>query len=268
MMFKLKYFYVVFAISFLISCSSDDMGSSQNNNDYFPLVIDNSWDYKSVTSNGEESQNNDQTMTITNEEMVNDTLFFDATSDENNTNLTTTGILSSGRLFKEAGKFQIKGQFSELVNGLPAGISLPINASVIPIYDKNASSTAELFAETGSFLQDFNGLDLTVDFTLSSQNIGTANTMDVNGTTYDDILSSSVTLTMQINAAPSDLPVTITVLDQQEVLTATHHFANEEGMIKSEITTSFDFEELPNVDLPDVSSNTVQELESSNVVLP
>ena len=245
------------------------MDNTENNKDYFPLMVDNSWDYTSVTSTDGDSQNNEQTLTLTDEEMINDTLFFDASSG-NNLNLTTTGILSSGRLFKKEGKLQLKGQFSDFLNALPAGISLPVNTNIIPVYDKNADLEAELFAESGSFSQDFNGLEINVEFTLSSQNTGTSNTMEVNGTTYNDVLSSSIKLNMQITAMPSGLPVTVPLLEQQDVLTATHHFANETGMIKSEVTTSFNFEDLSEVgiDLPDVNVNTLQQLESTNVVLP
>ena len=270
-MFNFKFLTVLITISVLLSCSSDDddMSDVESKKDYFPLMIDNSWDYTSVTSTSGDSLSNEQTLTLTDEEMINDTLFFDATS-SNNLNLTTTGILSSGRLFKKEGRLQLKGQFDDFINELPAGISLPVDANIIPIYDKNAGSEAELFAESGSFSQSFNGLNLDVEFTLSSQNTGTKTKMEVNGTTYNNVITSSIKLNMEVNASPSGFPVTVPLLEQQDVLTVTHHFANETGMIKSEVITSFNFDDFSQlgVDLPDVNSSTVQELESNNLILP
>ncbi len=253
----------------IASCSSDDdMGDAQANKNYFPLVVDNAWSYSNQTTTADGSSSSSETMNIASEEMLSDTLFFQAETDNTSATLTTTSILSGGQLFKEEGKLMLKGQFDELVNGLPAGISLPIEANIIPIYSKNAGANAELFAESGSFTETVNDLNLSVEFTLSSQNLSMGNSLEVDGTTYQDVLSASVTLNMQITATPSDIPLTITVLDQQDVLSATHYFANEEGMVKSEITTSFDFEDIPEIDLPDVNSSTVQKLESSNVILP
>ena len=254
----------------IASCSSDDdMSDAQEvNKDYFPLVVDNSWSYSNETTTADGSSSSSETMNIASEEMLNDTLFFQAETDNTSATITTTSVLSGGQLFKEEGKLMLKGQFDDLVSGLPAGISLPIEANIIPIYNKNAGANAELFAESGSFTETVDGLDLSVDFTLSSQNLSIGNSLEVNGMTYDDVLSASVTLNMQITATPSDIPVTITVLDQQDVFSTTHYFANEEGLVKSEITTSLDFEDIPEFDLPDVNSSTVQELESNNVILP
>ena len=242
----------------------------QDEANFFPLVIDNSWDYLNTFSDASGFDVSNETMTLTGEEMVNDTLFFQAESDNLNANLTTTGILVGGELFKKDDQLQIKGQFNDLVSGLPAGISLPIDANVIPIYSTSAGENVELFSESGSFSQTQNDITYDVNFTLSSQNAGSMDSMDVSGTTYDNVIASSLTLTLEITGTPNGFPVTITVLEQQDVLAATHFFANEIGMIKSEIITSVNFEDLSQlgIDLPDINSNTLQELQSSNVTLP
>jgi hypothetical protein len=269
-MFKSISLPLILMLLIIASCSSDDdMGNAQEvNKDYFPLVVDNSWSFFNETTTADGSTSSSETMNIASEEMLNDTLFFQAETDNNTATITTTSILSGGELFKEEGKLMIKGQFGDLISSLPAGLSLPVEANIIPIYSKNAGANAELFAESGSFTETVNDLNLSMDFTLSSQNLSVGNSMEVDGTTYQDVLSANVTLNMQITASPGDIPFTITVLDQQDVFSSTHHFANEVGIIKSEIATSFDFEELPDIDLPDVNTSTVQELGSSNVILP
>ena len=268
-MFNLRFLSLLVTISIILSCSGDNMEDLETNKNYFPLTINNSWDYTSVTLIDENSLNNEQSLTLTNKEMSNDTLFFDTTSG-NNLNLTTTGILSSGRLFKKEGRLQLKVQFSELTSGLPAEITLPITASAIPIYDKNADLGVGLFSESGSFSQDLNDLNINVEFTLSSQNTGSATIMEVNGIDYNDVLSSSITLNMKITATPDIFPIPIILLKRQNVLTAKHYFANDTGMIKSKVITSFNFEDFSQlgINLPDVDINTVQELESTNLVLP
>jgi len=241
-----------------------------DNANYFPLVVNNSWDYTNTTTSDGSFDVNNETMSISNEEMVNDTLFFQAETDNLSANLTTTSILVGGELFKKDNQLQIKGQFDNFGSDVLGGFSLPIDANIIPIYSLTAGANAELFSESGSFTQTQNDIDLDVNFTLSSQNAGNMDSMDVNNTTYDNVIASSVILNMQISATVTQggFPVTVTLLSEQDVLTATHYFADEEGMIKSEIVTSFDFEDIPNVDLPDINSTTVQELESSNVTLP
>jgi len=242
----------------------------QDETNFFPLVVDNSWDYTNTTTDDNGTDMNNETMTLTGEEIVNDTLFFQAESDNISANLTTTGIFVGGELFKKDDQLQIKSQFDDLVSGLPAGISLPIDANVIPIYSLTAGENADLFSESGSFTQTQNDIDFDVNFTLSSQNAGSMDSMDVSGTTYDNVIASSVILNMEISATVTQggFPVTVTILNEQDVLTATHYFADEIGMIKSEIITSINFEDIPNIDLPDINSNTVQELQSHNVTLP
>ena len=242
----------------------------QDEANYFPLVVNNSWDYTNTTTDDNGTDMSNETMTLASEEMVNDTLFFQAETDNISPNLTTTGILVGGQLFKKEGQLQIKGQFDNFGPDLPGGFSLPIESNIIPLYSTTAGENAELFAESDSFTQSQDDIDFNVNFTLSSQNAGSMDSMDVSGTTYDNVIASSVTLTLEITATPNDFPITIPVLEQQDVLTATHFFADGIGMIKSEIITSINFEDLSDleIDLPNINSNTVQELQSNNVTLP
>lgn len=242
----------------------------QDNFNYFPLVVDNNWDYTNTTTTDTGFEVTNETMSINTQEMVNDTLFFEMQTNSTDVNLTTTSILSSSELFKKDNQLQAKGQFDNLGQNLPGGISLPIQTNLIPIYSTNAGANAQLFSESGNFTETVEGVDLEIDFTLSSQNAGTMESMQVNGITYNNIIASSIVLNMKItaNLVQGGIPISFTILNEQDVLTATHYFANEEGMIKSEVVVAFDFQDIPDFDLPDINSNTLQELQSSNVSLP
>jgi len=274
-MVKLKYLSFLIISVIILSCSSDDDSvvndDEQNNGNYLPLVIDNSWNYKNTISNfNGNNDTNNETVSVISEEMVNDTLFFQASSDNPSVNLTSTGILVGGELFKEDNQLFVKGQFDNFGSDIPGGFAVPIEANIFPVYSKTAGSNAELFSESGSYTQTQSGVDLDLNYTLSSKNAGSMNSMEVNGTTYEDVIISTLTLNLEITTTVTQggIPINVIILSEQDVYSTTHYFANEVGMIKSESVTSFDFEDIPNLNLQDINSTTVQELQTYNIILP
>jgi len=264
-MIRYALFYILlFSCFILTSCSEDDSNSpnTQNDKNYFPLVINNSWDYKNTISapnqNDFESQ---ETLSVSssNQGGANTTFEFETTNPVNAA--PTTLALSNGVLYKEGNTLVYTGSFGL---GLPDFPGLTFDVQDGEIYDKNANEGDVLFTFSDTVEESIEGFPINIDYTVTS--IMGNNFMDiqVSDQSYNDVISSKLVINMNIS---SNIGIEVDVLESQDVVILTNYFAKDIGLIKSETDTNFDFISFPSLPLEDVSFFTLQELQSYNVSL-
>jgi len=256
----------LFLISFLIySCSDDDSDAPNGNppeeaSNYFPLVIGNFWDYENVVISPEQGDLvSDETLSLVNSTGGN----FEFETDNPMNAGPMTSALSQGVLNKSGNQLIFTGALGFAVEGFPA---LNIGLDNAAIYDLDVSLGDVMFSDSGSFQETIEGIPLTFNYEIETIMGESISAYPVNGTSYTDVISSQMVVTLEIKAS---LFIEVTVLPEQEVVTIDNYFAKDIGMVYSETDVNLDFIELDQIQIPiqDVEFDVTQSLESYSVEL-
>lgn len=252
----------------MMSCSSDDDSNNQNNDDptpepvvknYFPSAEGNTWSYENKTTSNANEQTANEVVNVQENNTEGDTEFFSLNSTlDNPLAPSVTNVLSNGELFKTDQILFLNG---DIDLGFDAGLGdFALDLSQVVIFDANANPNQLLFSDSNSFSQDFNGINLSVDYEIISESGEQFDTLEVNGIVYEDVISARLAVNLEVTAGQSIF--TVAIIEDQEVINATHYFANEVGLIKSEVEVNIEFEDLSDlpVEIPEIpNTNTLVE---------
>lgn len=252
----------------MMSCSSDDDSNNQNNDDptpepevknYFPSAEGNTWSYENKTTSNANEQTANEEVNVQENNTEGDTEFFSLNSTlDNSLAPSVTNVLSNGELFKTDQILFLNG---DIDLGFDAGLGdFALDLSQVVIFDANANPNQLLFSDSNSFSQDFNGINLSVDYEIVSESGEQFDTLEVNGIVYEDVISARLAVNLEVTAGQSIF--TVAIIEDQEVINATHYFANEVGLIKSEVEVNIEFEDLSDlpVEIPEIpNTNTLVE---------
>ena len=232
------------ALSFaLLSCSSDDGNSSSTQTtdftDALPLNNGNYWTYDVVG------------LTTTRDSLYisGDTIIAPNTYKKfKNKNNNATGFFCSSvnnnGVRKDSGKLLLSGDFSfGLGTTLPVGLDL--NLVDFIIFKEYATSGEVLNEKTGSFIQDFNGIPLNIEYKLKS--VGGDNFINYtspNSDSYSNVKSTKIILNLKITSTQifAGIPVTLIILQPQDVITSTQYISKDIGVIYTNTLTTYNID--------------------------
>lgn len=267
----IKYFLLaVISMGILVSCSSDDDNNSETNttDNFFPLVVNNSWNYENTLSTpGQDDLVSIETLSITNTSENDGNTVYELETDNPAGSSPVTLALSQGVLYKNNNSLLYTGQFGLGLTDFP---EVTFDVEDVAIYDTSASLNTELFSQDGLIEQEFQGIPISINYTLSSVMGDSFSSFDSNGVTYDNVISSQLIINLEVTASITDpLPLNIPILQSQDAVVVTNYFADGVGLIQSETDTNLVFEDIPIPDftLEDISLNTFQVLTDYSVTL-
>lgn len=259
---KLRILSLALVMISLISCSSDDTSvNDTNNSNYFPLTTGNEWNYKnSFIAEGESENTNDETLTTTTE---NDNAYSFSSSADILERGIVTGILVNGNLSKQNGKLIYNGQYEiDLSFYGMENLIIPINN--LALYDVNASAGDQLSTISNTIDQNFNvqgqPVPLSMTYSLSTEQNEILESYTVNNTSYENVLKANVSLSLAVDA--SFAIITLPLLEEQEVLISSNYYAANIGLIYSENATSYNFEDLSQLGIPNIDPINVNSSQS------
>jgi len=258
---KLRILSIALVMISLFSCSSDDTSMNDtNNSDYFPLTTGNEWNYiNSSQTQGEQEVTNDEKLTITSE---NDNAYaFNSSADPLERGIIT-GILANGNLSKQNGQLVYNGEYVvDLSLYNLDNLTIPLTDLVV--YDINASAGENLSNISNTIDQTFNiqgqAIPLVIEYSLNTQQNEILESYSVSGTSYENVLKSSVSLTLEVNA---DIIVSIPLLEEQQVLTSSNYYAENIGLIYSENQANYNFEDLSQFGVPNMDPISIDSSQS------
>lgn len=267
----LKYlFYFLFSLA-IMSCSDDDNNNiDQIDSNHFPLTPGNSWIYNNQTIFQNESANSPQ-----------ETITVASTSEEQGVTYYTlesnlqpmeqgffTKILTTGNLIMANNQLIYNGEFSVDLSNLGYGIdnlSIPLNNVII--FDADADSGKILTEDNNTITQsiDFEGtaIPFFINYNLTTIQNDFLDSFTAGGENFKDVLSADIIVNLEINT--SIMGVTLPILESQDAIQISNYFANDIGMVYSETSVNYDFENItfPSVPaIPDLSVNYTQEIDS------
>lgn len=225
----------------IFACSNDNEGSSNTTetSDFtnaLPLNNGNYWTYDVVGN----------TTTRDSLYISGDTLIPPHTYKKfkNRNNIATgfycTSVNNNG-VRKDGGKLLLSGDFSFGQSAtLPVGLDL--NLVDFIIFKEYATNGEVLNEKTGSFQQNFNGTPLTIEYKLKSvggENFASFTSPD--GDIFPNVKSTKVILNLKVTTTQvfAGIPVTITVLQPQDVVTSTQYLSKNIGVVYTNTLTTY-----------------------------
>ena len=237
------------------SCSSEDVSVLNSDANYFPLKVGNSWAYENEIIENSETLQGIETLTVE-EENQNRYNFTQTVTDLEG---VFTGVLSSGILYKENSNQKIiyDGQFVLALDNESSNLSIPLEDIIL--YDANLSQGSVMSSGSGTFQQDINGFPIDFNFEINSIHRGFTTEKIVNGMSYEDVFISDIEISLSASVflVISDF----TILQEQRVTKITNYYAENVGLILSEVTTEAIFEDIPeqlNADIQDINFTSSQ----------
>ena len=103
----------------------------------------------------------------------------------------------------------------------------------------------------------------TIEYNLRTVQNEFLNSYTVNEEEFQDVLSAGIIVNLEISVSLSGFQIPI--LQSQDAIQMTNYYADNVGLIKSETSINYDFEELnfPNIpSIPDFSMEETQEIET------
>jgi hypothetical protein len=254
---------ITFSTLIFTACSNDDDSLPQNTNNYFPLTVNNSWDYDNAfTATGQDDFFGSETMSITGTIQLSGNDVHEVESSNPQNSGLSTLILTQGVLYKNNTGLIYTGEFGL---GLPEFSNIAFDIENAPVYNKQVPSGTEMFVQETSFQEQFEGFPITLNFKIKTVMGESLSSLSVNGTNYADVISSQWIIELEVVAGVP--PISTLILEEQKISEITNYFAKDVGMIRSESTTTLNFVDNPLFELEDIDSATLQELVNHNIVL-
>lgn len=236
-----------------VSCSSDDDSSGTTAVNYYPLTSGNSWNYE---VEGETVQTD--VLTVGDDVTINGKTYKKMLTETTPTGMYCTFLNNNG-LRKNDNKVLLSGAIT-----FDLGLSAPFEFQLddFVILKENATSNETLATKTGTIDQDFDGIPVTIDYTLKTVGVESLPTFTTTrGEVYTDVKKVKFTIALKVVAVitipGSPIPLSVTILNTQDVVTANQYYAKEIGMVYAENVISYNLAINPDdFDLPIPQSAT------------
>lgn len=226
--------------------NNDDDDDSITN--YIPLTQSNYWTFDTEVTDpqgGPATIGRDSLYAATTT-TINGNLYtdLDATATSNG---VMTGILAQNFIRRQNDKLYLKGTLN--LDLTPAGgsvINIDIDDAIL--LDANGNLNEILYSSSGSITEPITiggqNVTLLIDYTIKSIQKENINTMSVNGNTYTEVLKSNLIMSAKIDAQVTigGFPVTLSVAPQQDINTIENYYANNIGLIQSDVDFNIDLD--------------------------
>ncbi|WP_130733653.1 hypothetical protein [Flavobacterium sp. J27] len=138
-------------------------------------------------------------------------------------------------------KLFLSGDFSaNLGQSTPLNFNLVLNDFIA--FDADAPQNENPSTRTGSFQQTVSGYPLTIEYVLKSVGgVSYSSYTSPNGDTYSNVKSGKIVLNVKISTTQviAGIPITVTVLPQQNVLVSEQFVAESIGVVHTNTVTSY-----------------------------
>lgn len=235
-----KILFIILSLS-LLSCSNDETTPIEETStsvftDALPLNNGNYWTYDVVgTATTRDS------LYIFGDETIGAHVY---KKFKNRNNVATgfyTSSLNNNNLRKDGGKLLLTGNLS-VAQGQTLPIGLDLSVVDFIIFKESATNGELLNEKTGSFQQTVNNIPLTVEYKLKSiggENIGSFTSP--NNDVYPDVKSTKIVVNVKVTTTQTiaGIPLTITVLQPQDVVTSTQYLSKNIGVVYTNTVTTY-----------------------------
>lgn len=241
---KINYIILLIFLGAITACSNDDNNHTRTSQDYFPLHISSDWTYNVETNdNTNPPTTTIDIVTVDETAIVNSKDYFGMSSNPEASG-TMTQLFDQNYFRTEPGKLFTEGDFTLPLSNF-GGTDIVIELNDIKLIDESETNGTVLATQSGTTTQNIGGYDLDIQYTFKTVQKSALNNHAVDNTTFENITSSDIILSIKVSTIVNiGVPITITLLDTQDVLTINNFYANEIGLIDSNSVFTYQLEDL------------------------
>ncbi|MGB1270022.1 MAG: hypothetical protein ACPG45_09810 [Flavobacteriaceae bacterium] len=254
----------------LFSCSSDDVSDSEASMPestavYLPLTLTNDWTYDVTTDDNTNPTTSTTDVITVDESTIINTREYYGMSSSTGSSGTMTQLFDQNYFRSEAGVFYTDGNFTLPLSNF-GGTDIVISLNEAKLIDDNEANGTVLEQQSGITTQNIGGYDLDVEYTFKTVQRETLTNHTVETEVYNDIVKSDIILSIKVSTTINiGVPIDITLLDTQDVLTITNFYANGIGLIDSTALFTYQLEDLSalpvTLPIPDTATiTTIQKI--------
>lgn len=259
----MKNLYLIFALIFLglTSCSTNDNDANDAEGVFLPLTANSAWVYD---VNIDSQTFGRDSLFVDGEQIIDGKTYQKLSTKELSTGFYTS-TLSGNNIRKDSDKLRLTGS-----TGLGISEFLPINIALsdFVIFKENASNNTELDAITGTIEQDLQSLPLKIEYSLKTFFKESLSTFSVPGKqTYNNVkvmkVVANIKVTTRYLIPVINTPITISIINPQDVVVSTQYYAEGIGMIYAKSEVNLVIEDFSNfgieLPIPQESTSTIEE---------
>ena len=254
----------------LFSCSSDDVSDSEASMPestavYLPLTLTNDWTYDVTTDDNTNPTTSTTDVITVDESTIINTREYYGMSSSTGSSGTMTQLFDQNYFRSEAGVFYTDGNFTLPLSNF-GGTDIVISLNEAKLIDDNEANGTVLEQQSGITTQNIGGYDLDVEYTFKTIQRESLTNHTVETEVYNDIVKSDIILSIKVSTTINiGVPIDITLLDTQDVLTITNFYANGIGLIDSTALFTYQLEDLSalpvTLPIPDTATiTTIQKI--------
>lgn len=236
--------FSVFVATFSACSNNDDNNTNTNSeNSFLPLNVDDYWVYDVIS----EQMTNEDSIFVASEETLNGLNYSNFGTRDPFYGFYASAI-KNNKVRKEGSQMFLTGSLNTAALG--DFIDVPIVLNDFIFFNENGTLNQQLDMETGVIEQDLQGTPLNITYTLKSTSLGSLETFNApNGTVYNNVKTVKVSLQLYVSTTfESDtlpIPITIAVLEAQDVLISTLYFVENIGVVYA--STNYQYELNPSL---------------------
>ncbi len=253
---------------FVASCSSDDDGGTNpptnpptdNTGNYFPLTVDDYWNYDVEYTDNNDSNNNSSSSDFLYVASETNGSFDLGVNTNDIANGAMNGILVNGTLERTESTLILDGSISIPFPGFETS---SIDFTDMVLYDLNAANNSQLASTSGTINQDIDlGGDIvpvTINYIVSTTQINNNSSITVNGENYTSVSKTNFKLNLNVSTTVTfgSQTINLSILNNQDVTVGTNYFVENIGLVKSETAINYQ-----------VNQNTIELLTTFGIDIP
>jgi len=253
-----------------VADNTDDADSYVSTTNYLSFALNNNWIYDVTTDDGTNPATNsvddiivDETSTINTKE------YYGMTASAG-----STGIMSQlfdQNFFRvENGVSYMQGEFTLPLSNF-GGTDISINLDDAKLIDETKTNGTVLTTLSDVTAQTIGGFDLDITYTFKTVQRETLASHTVGSETYNDIIKSDIVLSIKVTTEVNiGVPLVVTILDTQDILTINNFYANNIGLVDSDTVFTYTLEDLSGFGItlpfPDTATiTTAQEISAYTI---
>jgi len=226
-----------------VADNTDDVDYVSTTN-YLSLALNNNWIYDVTTDDGTNPVTNSvDDITVDETTTINTMEYYGMTS-----SVGSTGVMS--QLFDqnyfrvENGISYMQGVFTLPLSNF-GGTDISINLDDAQLIDETKANGTILTSQSDVTAQTIGGFDLDITYTLKTVQRETLASHTVGSETYNDIIKSDIILSVKVTTEINiGVPLVVTLLDTQDLLTINNFYANNIGLVDSDTVFTYTLEDL------------------------
>lgn len=257
---KNKFFLLTLLSSaFFFSCSSSDSDSSGGPDTNFtvPLTTGKYWTYDVTGQAG----NTRDSLYISGDSIIGANTYKRFEVKDNVATGFYSSSLRNNGVRESDHKLLLSGDLS-LASGQQLPIDLNLTLTDFIIFKKNATLDEVLSTKTGVIQQTVSGYPLTINYTLKSKGGQVLSSFSSpNGDVYTNVRTTKIVLNATITTTFPGIPIPITVLPSQDILTSVQYLSDGIGVVYTNTVTTYaiDSEVASQLGIPASETQTQQE---------